>query len=68
MSLIEAIIIIAPCIVIVTFLTRRYLTLLYHSSQQKFGEAGFRSRCLVVANDALYRLSYIPGYRHVQTI
>jgi hypothetical protein len=24
------------------------------------GEAGFRSRCLVIANDALYRLSYIP--------
>ena len=23
----------------------------------KFGESGFRSRCLVVANDALYQLS-----------
>ena len=27
---------------------------------QKGGESGFRSRCLVVANDALYRLSYSP--------
>ena len=30
---------------------------LRRAAQQKGGESGFRSRCLVVANDALYRLS-----------
>ena len=37
-------------------LTKRVLCQLSYEGK-KNGESGFRSRCLVVANDALYRLS-----------
>ena len=37
-------------------LTKRVLCQLSYEGKET-GESGFRSRCLVVANDALYRLS-----------
>ena len=38
-------------------LTTELTTLSVNIQLAKSGESGFRSRCLVVANDALYRLS-----------
>ena len=38
--------------------------LIKHSTVYKCGDAGLRSRCLVLAKHALYQLSYIPKNMH----